>query len=56
MDAKRVDRAPGEPSPHKEPTELRRTFSRNLRQAREAAGLSQHGLAKAAFCSTGCGF
>lgn len=47
MNAKRVDRTPGEPSPHKEPTELRRIFARNLRQAREAAGLTQHGLAKA---------
>jgi transcriptional regulator with XRE-family HTH domain len=48
MSAKRVGRAPGEPSSHDEPTELRRTFARNLRQAREAAGLSLRALAKAA--------
>jgi len=48
VSAKRVSRAPGEPSPHQEPTEIRRTFARNLRQARETAGLSQTALAKAA--------
>jgi len=48
VSAKRVSRAPGELSPHQEPTEIRRTFARNLRQAREAAGLSHHALAKAA--------
>jgi transcriptional regulator with XRE-family HTH domain len=48
MSAKRVGRAPEERSPHNEPTELRRTFARNLRQAREAAGLSQRAFAKAA--------
>jgi len=48
VSAKRISRAPGEPSPHQEPTEIRRTLARNLRQAREAAGLSQHALAKAA--------
>src|SRR5271157_340017 len=41
-------RAPRERSPHQEPTEIRRTFARNLRQAREAAGLSLRALAKAA--------
>jgi ribosome-binding protein aMBF1 (putative translation factor) len=50
VSAKRVSRAPGEPSPHQEPTEIRRTFARNLRQARETAGLSQYALAKAASC------
>src|SRR5208282_2320792 len=48
VSAKRVSRAPGEPSPHREPTEIRRTLARNLRQAREAAGLSLRALAKAA--------
>jgi len=50
VSAKRVSRAPGEPSPHQEPTEIRRTLARNLRQAREAAGLSQAALTKAASC------
>lgn len=50
VNAKRVNRALGEPSPHHEPTELRRTFARNLRLAREAAGLSKFALAKMAFC------
>lgn len=51
VNAKRVKRPPEEPSPHKEPTEFRRTFAHNLRQAREAAGLSQHALARAASCN-----
>jgi transcriptional regulator with XRE-family HTH domain len=51
VSAKRVDRAPGEPSPHEQPTELRRTFARNLRHARKAAGLTQHALAKVAACA-----
>jgi len=46
-------RAPRERSPHQEPTEIRRTFARNLRQAREAAGLSLRALAKAALCDPG---
>jgi transcriptional regulator with XRE-family HTH domain len=50
VNAKRVTRAPGAPSPHDEPSELRRTFARNLRRAREAVGLSQHALATAASC------
>ena len=53
MSAKRVSRAPGEPSPHREPTEIRRTLARNLRQAREAAGLSRSALTKAASCNRG---
>jgi transcriptional regulator with XRE-family HTH domain len=53
VNAKRVNRALGEPSPHQEPTELRRTFARNLRLAREAAGLSKLALAKAANCNSG---
>ena len=48
VSAKRVSRAPGEPSPHQEPTEIRRTFARNLRQAREAAGLLQSEFARIA--------
>src|SRR5208337_2407930 len=51
VSAKRVSRAPGEPSPHQEPTEIRRTLARNLRQAREAAGLSRSALTKAASCN-----
>jgi len=53
VSAKRVSRAPGEPSPHREPTEIRRTLARNLRQAREAAGLSRSALTKAASCNRG---
>ena len=53
VNAKRAGRAPGEPSPHKEPTELRRTLARNLRLAREAAQLTQRGLARAASCDPG---
>lgn len=53
MNAKRASREPGEPSPHKEPTELRRTFARNLRLAREAARLTQNGLAVAASLGDG---
>jgi transcriptional regulator with XRE-family HTH domain len=50
VSAKRVNPVSGGPSPPDEPTELRRTLARNLRLFREAAGLSQYGLAKAAFC------
>jgi transcriptional regulator with XRE-family HTH domain len=53
VSAKRVNRAQGEPSPHQEPTELRRIFARNLRHAREAAGLSKLALATAASCHAG---
>ena len=53
VNAKRAGHAPGESSPHKEPTELRRTIARNLRLARVAAGLSQHGLAVAASSDAG---
>jgi ribosome-binding protein aMBF1 (putative translation factor) len=53
VNAKRAERAAGAPSPHQEPTELRRTFARNLRQAREAAGLSKLALAKAALFDSG---
>jgi len=45
---KRVSRVAAEPPSKTEPTEFRRTFARNLRQAREAAGLLQRELAKAA--------
>ena len=48
MNAKRVSRQPGEPSPHDTPTDFRRMFASNLRQAREAAGLSQYALASSA--------
>jgi transcriptional regulator with XRE-family HTH domain len=51
VNAKRVSCAPGDSSGHHEPSEIRRTFSRNLRQAREAAGLTQHSLAEIASCS-----
>jgi transcriptional regulator with XRE-family HTH domain len=50
VNAKRVSRALGDPSAHDEPSEIRRTFARNLRQAREAAGLTQHALAGVAAC------
>jgi ribosome-binding protein aMBF1 (putative translation factor) len=53
VNAKRVKRAAGVPSPHQEPTELRRTFAGNLRRAREAAGLSKLALAKAALFDSG---
>lgn len=53
VNAKRVNRAAGAPSPHQEPTELRRTFARNLRLAREAAGLSRLALARAALFNSG---
>jgi transcriptional regulator with XRE-family HTH domain len=53
MSAKRVSRVPGDPSAHDEPSAVRRTFARNLRHAREAAGLTQHVLAKVASCSRG---
>jgi transcriptional regulator with XRE-family HTH domain len=50
VNAKRVNPVSGEPSFPDEPTEFRRTFARNLRLFREAAGLTQYGLAKASFC------
>ena len=53
MSAKRVNREPEDPSVHDEPSEVRRTFARNLRHAREAAGLTQQALAKVASCSRG---
>mgnify|MGYP000930122363 FL=1 len=48
MNAKRVTRAAGEPVLEVEPSEIRRTFARNLRHAREAKGLSQRELARLA--------
>jgi len=45
---KHVSLAPEEPPSETEPTELRRRFARNLRQVREAAGLPQRVLARAA--------
>ena len=42
---------PAEPLSKTEPTEFRRRFARNLRQAREAAGLPQRVLASAAALS-----
>ena len=53
MSAKRVNPALEDPSACDEPSEIRRTFARNLRQAREAAGLTQHALANVASCSRG---
>ena len=50
MNANRVSRELGDPSAHDEPSEIRRPFARNLRQAREAAGLTQHALAEIASC------
>ena len=50
MSAKRVNPALEEPPAHDEPSDIRRTFARNLRQAREAAGLTQHALATVAAC------
>jgi transcriptional regulator with XRE-family HTH domain len=50
VSAKRVSRVPRDPSAHDEPSEVRRTFARNLRQAREAAGLTQHAFARVAAC------
>jgi len=46
--AKRVSCVPAEPLSENEPTEFRRTFARNLRQARLAAGMQQKVLASAA--------
>lgn len=46
MNTNRVSRELGDPSTHDEPSEIRRAFACNLRQAREAAGLTQYGLAK----------
>lgn len=51
VSAKRVSRARGDPAVHDEPSEIRRTFARNLRHAREAAGLTHYALAKIASCS-----
>jgi transcriptional regulator with XRE-family HTH domain len=53
VNTNRVSRELGDPSAHDEPSEIRRTFARNLRHAREAAGLTQHALAKIASCSRG---
>ena len=50
MSAKRVSRALGGPSVRDEPSEIRLTFARNLRHAREAAELTQHALARVAAC------
>lgn len=50
MNANRVSRALGDPFAHDEPSEVRRIFARNLRYAREAAGLTQYALAKIAPC------
>jgi transcriptional regulator with XRE-family HTH domain len=41
----------GDPSDNDEPSEIRRRFARNLRQAREAAGLPQNALAGIAACT-----
>ena len=43
-----VSRAPAEPLSKTEPTEFRRQFARNLRARRQAAGLFQKALSKAA--------
>ncbi len=51
MNAKRAGRALGDPSAHDELSEVRRRFARNLRQARETAGLTLYALAKIASCS-----
>jgi transcriptional regulator with XRE-family HTH domain len=51
VNAKRVNPAAREASTHGEPSDVRRTFAHNLRQAREAAGLTQNALAKIASCS-----
>jgi transcriptional regulator with XRE-family HTH domain len=48
VNAKRVTRDDGGSKPDSEPTEIRRTFARNLRLAREEKGLSQRELAKLA--------
>jgi transcriptional regulator with XRE-family HTH domain len=50
VNANRVSRAVEDPSAHDEPSEIRRRFARNLRQAREAAGLTQNALAGVAGC------
>jgi transcriptional regulator with XRE-family HTH domain len=50
VSAKRVSGAPGDPPARGEPSGIRRTFARNLRQAREVAGLTQHALAIIAAC------
>jgi transcriptional regulator with XRE-family HTH domain len=52
VNANSVSRAPEDPSAAQgEPSEVRRTFARNLRHARETAGLTQYALAKVASCS-----
>jgi transcriptional regulator with XRE-family HTH domain len=48
---KRISRALEDPSDQDEPSEIRRRFARNLRQAREAAGLTQNALAGVAACA-----
>jgi predicted transcriptional regulator len=53
VNAKRVDRAPAELVGRDETSEIRRTFARNLRHARESVGLTQNGLAQVASCSRG---
>jgi transcriptional regulator with XRE-family HTH domain len=50
---KRASRVPGDRSARDKPSEIRRAFARNLRQAREAAGLTQYGLAKASSFARG---
>lgn len=50
MSGQRPGSAPGEPS-HQTPSELRRAFARSVRQARQAAGLTQQELAEASGCS-----
>jgi transcriptional regulator with XRE-family HTH domain len=53
VSAKRVSRALDEPSAHDEPSAIRRRFARNLRQAREATGLTKNALARVAACNPG---
>lgn len=48
MPVQLISRLPAEPQPSTEPSEFRRRFARNLRARREAAGLFQTALAKAA--------
>jgi transcriptional regulator with XRE-family HTH domain len=50
VSAKRVNHGPRDSSAHDEPSKVRRTFASNLRHAREAAGLTQHALARVAAC------
>jgi transcriptional regulator with XRE-family HTH domain len=51
VNADRVSRALEEPCADDEPSEIRRRFARNVRRAREAAGLSQNALAGVAACA-----